>query len=399
MALTFATKFWIKLGLTSVGGPAAQIAALEDEAVQRQQWLTSEQFSKALGLCLFLPGPEAQQLVAWIAWRMAGWPAAAWASFLFIFPGLVLTGVAATLYHYGQQLPGLEFGLLGARAAIAGIIIVLSTRLFKATLVDETRKGAAVVSLLATLFGVPFFFTAIVAGFYAWYVRPADEEPLGPVSDTLKLALQKTLKALLPLGVIFLILWGVFGHHHGVVQLSEVSLLAVLTSFGGAYAALNLWRVRADHYHWLKEGVFGDALVAGEITPGPLLLAGSFVGMLAGWRGYLIEGQPMLGAAIGLILPAIFTFVPSTLIILSFADLVDEGVTDRRFHDVIGMMSAVATGAILALGISLLLGGFNALWLNLFIAGLVVWVKLRWDVKVPWLVLAGALISWFAHRN
>ncbi|MEI6461487.1 MAG: chromate transporter, partial [Verrucomicrobiota bacterium] len=57
---------WLRLGATSLGGPAAQIATLEQECVEKRSWLSQEQFSRALGLCMFLPGPEAQQLVAWI---------------------------------------------------------------------------------------------------------------------------------------------------------------------------------------------------------------------------------------------------------------------------------------------------------------------------------------------
>ena len=394
----FAMGFWVKLGLTSVGGPAAHIAALEQEAVERRGWLSAEQFSKALGLCLFLPGPEAQQLVAWIAWRQAGWVAAALASFLFILPGLLLTGGAAWLYHLGQHVVGVEDFLLGARAAIAGIILILSSRLLKATTPDNVRRGAAAISLVAVLFSVPFVFIAVVAGCYAWFIRPEEEAQVEVISAPLRLALQKTGRFLLPVFIAFLLLWAILGHAHGIVQLTEVSLLAVLTSFGGAYAALNLWRVRAEGYHWLPEGNFGDALVAGEITPGPLLLAGSFVGGVAGLGGFLIEGHPYAGAVIGVLIPAIFTFVPSTLVILGFAHMADEGIVDRRFHDVIGMMAAVAAGAIMALGLTLLTGGHNTLWLNLVIATVMAVLKLKTQISVPWLVGLGALMGWLAHR-
>jgi chromate transporter len=394
----FALAFWLKLGFTSVGGPAAQIAAIEQEAVQRRFWLSPEQFSKALGLCLFLPGPEAQQLVAWVAWRQAGWRAAAAATLLFILPGLLLTGGAAWLYFLGQHIVGVENLMLGARAAIAGIIITLSVNLIKATAIDPVRRGAAAISLVSVLFSVPFAFIAVVAGAYAWFIRPDDEAEVAPISVSLKEAVQKTWKFLLPVFGLFLLLWAIFGHAHGIVQLSEVSLLAVLTSFGGAYAALNLWRGRAEGYHWMPEGNFGDALVAGEIMPGPLLLAGSFVGVVAGLNGLLIEGHPYLGAVVGLLLPAIFTFVPSTLIILGFAHMADEGIVDARFHDVIGMIAAVASGAILALGLTLLTGGHNALGFNLIVAGFIAALKYKTQISVPWLVGLGAIIGWFLHR-
>jgi chromate transporter len=58
---SFPFLFWLRMGLLSWGGPGAQIALLEQECVQKRGWLTAEAFTRALGLCLILPGPEAQQ--------------------------------------------------------------------------------------------------------------------------------------------------------------------------------------------------------------------------------------------------------------------------------------------------------------------------------------------------
>jgi len=138
-----------------------------------------------------------------------------------------------------------------------------------------------------------------------------------------------------------------------VVRLTEVALLAVLLSFGGAYAALGYWRQRADGFGWLPDAKFGNALIVGEATPGPLLLAGSFIGAVAGWQGQLGLPPGWLGGLVGLALPALFTFGPSTVLVLAFAEVAGEGVTDRPLHDAIGMVAAAAAGAVLTLALGL----------------------------------------------
>ena len=55
-------RVWTRIGATGFGGPAGQIALMHDEIVERRQWLSDAAFSHALGYCMVLPGPEAQQL-------------------------------------------------------------------------------------------------------------------------------------------------------------------------------------------------------------------------------------------------------------------------------------------------------------------------------------------------
>lgn len=390
--LTFPFLFWLRMGLLSWGGPSAQIAMLEQECVTKRGWLTLDEFTRALGLCMFLPGPEAQQLVAWTAWRRHGWPGAAMASLLFVLPGLILCGLFAWLYVHGSQWSSAPGVLAGARAAVAGVVIVAGCKLLWRTCAELPRRWAAGLSLAGLWLGAPFLAIAVSAGLFGWYIRPEDEGELAPVADPLRQAIRRVGVSLLPLVGGYLVLWVIFGHAHGYVQLVEVSLFAVLTSFGGAYAALGIWRVRADGLRWLKTENFGDALVMGEATPGPLLLAGSFVGFLAGYQAHLFADGGVFMGIVGLVTVAIFTFIPSTLLILGFAPLAEEGVGDRRFHDVLGMVSAVAAGAILYLGLTVALSVF-------FSPGLMVvtlaasFLFYKQKVSVPVLVAGGAGIG------
>ena len=73
--LSQSVRIWSKVGLLSFGGPAAQIALMHREIVDRQNWLSEAQFLNALNFCMLLPGPEAMQLATYAGWRQwsVGW--------------------------------------------------------------------------------------------------------------------------------------------------------------------------------------------------------------------------------------------------------------------------------------------------------------------------------------
>jgi len=347
---------------------------------------------------MFLPGPEAQQLVAWIAWRTHGWRGAALATVGFVLPGLLACGALAWVYAFGHGWELLPSVFAGARAAVAGVVLVVGVKMLLRTCEAIPRRWAAGLSFGSLCFGAPFVFVALAAGLHGWYVRPEEEEELPPVSNELRIAVARVGRYLWPVIAVYLGLWLWLKHGHGYVQLVEVSLFAVLTSFGGAYAALGIWRVRANTVGWLTEARFGDALVIGEATPGPLLLAGSFVAFVAGFNGALFadHGGVWFGL-LGLVTAAVFTFVPSTLVLLACAPLAEEGVGDRRFHDALGMVAAVAAGAIVFLGASLAWAqGGSPLFLA--ISAGTAWLFYKEQLNVPALVGLGAVIGLFLAR-
>src|SRR5277367_3542989 len=66
--------FFLRLGVTAFGGPAAHIAILEDELVRRRKWLSREKFLDLLGASNLIPGPSSSELAIHIGYLCAGWP-------------------------------------------------------------------------------------------------------------------------------------------------------------------------------------------------------------------------------------------------------------------------------------------------------------------------------------
>ena len=63
---------FLRIGLLSFGGPAAQIALMHRMLVEERNWLTERQFLQRLSFCMLLPGPEAMQLATYAGWRLRG---------------------------------------------------------------------------------------------------------------------------------------------------------------------------------------------------------------------------------------------------------------------------------------------------------------------------------------
>ena len=94
---------YLKIGLLSFGGPAGQIALMQDEVAERNKWCDAEAFQRGLNVSMLLPGPEAQQLATWLGWRLHGLRGGLAAGLSFILPGAVLMiGLAWIAAAYGE---------------------------------------------------------------------------------------------------------------------------------------------------------------------------------------------------------------------------------------------------------------------------------------------------------
>ncbi|MDX9969302.1 MAG: chromate transporter, partial [Hydrogenophaga sp.] len=107
---------FLRLGLTSFGGPVAHLAYFRREFVERRAWMNESQFAQLLALCQFLPGPASSQLGASIGLLRAGWAGALAAFLAFTLPSAVL------LFALAAWLPSVS-GPVGD-AALHGLKLV-----------------------------------------------------------------------------------------------------------------------------------------------------------------------------------------------------------------------------------------------------------------------------------
>ncbi|MBH9551944.1 chromate transporter [Inhella gelatinilytica] len=243
-----ALRFWVLLGWVSFGGPAAQIALMHRELVERRRWVDEARFQHALAYCMTLPGPEAQQLATYLGWALHGrWMGLA-AGLLFILPGWGLMMALGWLYMTQGQEPLWQALLAGLKPAIVALVAWAAWRMARRSLTHPGAWGVAGLSAGALALGAPYPLILVGAIAYAllrpagWQSAPADPREIPGGVTAPEALLRRTALGL----VVALGLWGLplvglmwlYGADGFLVQSAVFFTQAALVTFGGAYAVL-----------------------------------------------------------------------------------------------------------------------------------------------------------------
>ncbi len=361
-----AVRVWLRIGLLSFGGPAAQIAVMHKEIVEQRAWVSDRRFLHALNFCTLLPGPEAQQLATYLGWLMHGVRGGLAAGLLFILPGALVMLALSAIYAGFGQVPIVAALFFGLKAAVLVLVIEALLRLARRALKGPLPRILAAVAFIALFaFAVPFPLVVLAAGLVGFLLRdqfaPASQ---GTAKDGPPAALDALLAAdpgrmarlapgawragLLAIGLWLLPVAGLWVAGAGVF--ADVALffskMAVLT-FGGAYAVL-AWVAQeaVQHYGWLTARDMLAGLGLAETMPGPLILVLQFVGFLAGHQGH-----GMLGGVAASLLTLWVTFVPCFAWIFLGAPLVERMHGQAALSGALAAVTAAVVGVIANLSV------------------------------------------------
>ena len=338
------TRVFARIGVLSFGGPAAQIALMHDALVEREKWLTEDDFLRALSFCMLLPGPEAMQLATYAGWRLKGTVGGLIAGALFVLPGAFVVLALALGYAYYSDLDWVQGAFLGIKAAVILVVIQALMRLSKKALktpLSWALASAAFVAIFAI--GVPF--PLIIAAAAAIGLTQATKGS-GLAAPMTHAHLPKTIALwgalwIAPIAVAFAL---------QAEFLTDIGLffskMAVVT-FGGAYAVLAyMTQEVVQNYGWLSTSQMIDGLGLAETTPGPLILVTEFVGFLAGFQER--------GVNTGLIAAALtlwVTFIPCFLWIFAGAPYVEHLANAPRIDAALKAVTAAVVGVIANLSV------------------------------------------------
>ncbi|MFK7860856.1 MAG: chromate efflux transporter [Granulosicoccus sp.] len=347
--LAEATQVWWRIGILSFGGPAAQIALMHKEVVEKRQWLSEQQFLNALSFCMLLPGPEAMQLATYAGWRLHGTPGGLVAGLLFVIPGAVVIMALALTYSIFGDVPLVSALFYGIKAAVLVIVIEALVRVSKKALTQRLHWVIAAFAFIGIFFlSIPYPLIILGAGLLGWFVGHTSNED--PVNNSEQLTTGKFLHTV----ITGLAIWWIpllalvwLGAPALLVDVGKFfSTLAVVT-FGGAYAVLAyMAQDVVVQFGWLNAGEMIDALGLAETTPGPLILVTQFVGFLAGFR----EGGLLLGFTAALV-SLWATFAPCFLWIFAGAPYIDRISNQPRLRGALQAITAAVVGVILNLSI------------------------------------------------
>jgi chromate transporter len=115
--------FFLRLGLTAFGGPAAHIAIMEDELVRRRRWLSRESFLDLPGASSLIPGPSSSELAIHIGYLRGGWTGLLVAGWCFILPAAIIVGALACLYVRFGALPAVSAILYAVKPVVIAIVL------------------------------------------------------------------------------------------------------------------------------------------------------------------------------------------------------------------------------------------------------------------------------------
>ena len=349
LTLSQAGREYLKVGLLSFGGPAAQIALMHKVFVEDRKWLTEKQYLSALNFCMLLPGPEAMQLSAYIGWRLHGVAGGLLAGLLFILPGALIIACLAIFYVYFGDLAWLKAAFLGVKAAVIVIVIQALIRVSKKALLGVLHCSVAIFAFIGIfVLEIPYPLIVIISGVLGFIY--SDMTPDNTDITTLSISLPQTILTFTLWLMIWLVPLMIMGWMTNWGFLYEVgaffSKLATVT-FGGAYAVLAYMSQEVVFdLGWLTAPQMMDALGFAETTPGPLILVTEFVGFVAGYKQ---AGLPLAFAAAFAVLWA--TFAPCFLWIFVGAPYIEWISAQPRLKGALSTITAAVVGVILSLSI------------------------------------------------
>jgi chromate transporter len=302
-------RVFLKLGLTSFGGPVAHIGYFREEFVVRRGWLDDAAFSDLVALCQFLPGPASSQVGFSIGLIRAGYlgALAAWTGFT------LPSAIALLLFAYGSTALGgsVGLGLLHGLKLVAVAIVAQAIWGMARTLCpDRQRASIAAIATLIALFGASSGsqIAAILFGGIAGLLLCRSPSPASagaivvPVSPNVAIA-SLVIFVLLLLGLPLL---RGLGSSPGVALFDAFYRSGALV-FGGGHVVLPLLRSAFVAPGWVSDDTFLAGYGAAQAIPGPLFTFAAFLGAVA-------EPSPhgVTGAALGLI----GIFLPGFLVLI-----------------------------------------------------------------------------------
>ena len=373
-----ALGYWWKLGLTSFGGPAGQIAMLHDEVVVNRRWISEKRFLHALNYCMVLPGPEAQQLVTYIGWLMHGVRGGVIAGTLFVLPSLVIL-IALTWLYLAFGETAIVMGIFAAiKPVVVAIIAHAVFRIGSRSLRHPVLWAIAGVATIAMLISGALFplilAVAVVVGMVGSRVAPRvfdgggghtpaakaggpaiidDKTATPPHARISSWRLVRTIATSLaawfvPVGA----LWLALGPDSSLVEMALFFSGAALLTFGGAYAVLPYVFHGAVSAGWATPAQMVDGLALGETTPGPLIMFVSFVGFVGGFGGeFLGAGTSWVSGILAAIVATWFTFLPSFFFILAGGPYVEATRNRTAFAGPLTAINAAVVGVVLSLAL------------------------------------------------
>ncbi len=286
---------FLRLGLTSFGGPIAHLGYFRTEFVERRRWLDDRSYSDLVALCQFLPGPASSQVGMALGLSRAGWLGAlmAWAGFT------LPSAFALIAFAYGIS----RYGNLAASGAVHGLKVVAVAvvaqavwGMAKSLCPDRQRAGLAIFAALLTLL-LPSALAQVGAialcGLVGWGLLK-QAQPQGPTHVGYGVTRRAGMVALV-LFAALLVGLPLLASTSGSAPWGPIDGVyrAGALVFGGGHVVLPLLQSTLVPAGAVSDDYFLAGYGAAQAVPGPLFTFAAYLGAvmqgpLSGWAGGLV---------------------------------------------------------------------------------------------------------------
>ncbi|WP_312843801.1 chromate efflux transporter [Diaphorobacter nitroreducens] len=374
---------FLRLGLTSFGGPVAHLGYFREEFVARRRWLTEDAYADLVALCQFLPGPASSQVGLALGLRQAGWGGALAAWLGFTLPSALVMALLGLGLVAGQGLvpAGMLHGLkVAAVAVVAQAVWGMARSLCRGPARLLLMVLACALALLwpGVVGQVGAMLVAGLAGLGLWGRAGAMPAPpsqgglaagVRPRTGALLLAAFAALLVLLPLAARA---WP-----QGWLVLADAFYRAGALVFGGGHVVLPLLQAEVVATGWVAADDFLAGYGLAQAVPGPLFTFAAFLGAAAGHGA-----GGWLGAAVCLVA----IFVPAFLLVAGALPFWDRLRHNARARAALAGVNAAVVGLLLA-------ALYHPVWTSAIHApadlalALAAFAALVWARVPPWLVV------------
>tara|TARA_R110002049_G_scaffold86358_4_gene219713 strand:- start:1759 stop:2967 length:1209 start_codon:yes stop_codon:yes gene_type:complete len=378
---------FLRLGLTSFGGPIAHLGYFRNEFVTQRQWVTDRSYADLVALCQFLPGPASSQVGIALGLQRSGYSGAlaAWAGFT-LPSAIALILFALGIASYGDAIgSGVLHGLKVVAVAVVAQAVwgMARSHCLDSARVTIMAAAACFVLLMPTAWSqIGVIVLAAIIGLLIFNPEQGDDHD--PISINVRPKV----------GLLWLTLF--FGLLLGLPLLTAMfpsQTLSMIDAFyrtgslvfGGGHVVLPLLQAEVVTSGWVSNDSFLAGYGAAQAVPGPLFTFSAFLGALmngapTGWLGGLI---------------CLFViFVPSFLLVFGVLPFWERLRCSVRTQAALSGINAAVVGLLLA-------ALYQPVWTSAihvpldFGLALIALVALMFWKLPPWLVVASSgMISW-----
>lgn len=365
---------FLKLGLTSFGGPIAHLGYFRNEFVERRRWLDERAYADLVGLCQFLPGPASSQVGIALGLSRAGYAGAVVAWTAFTLP----SAIALVLFAYGLSSLGDAVGrgwLHGLKVAAVAVVALAILGMARKLTPDRERAMVAGIAAIIAL-AVPSAWGQIGAIIFGGLTGAAllrNDRPVDHMQLPMPVGRVEGAAALLGFAILLLGLPLIAAATNNQnIHLFDTFYRVGSLVFGGGHVILPLLQAEVVP-GWVSNDAFLAGYGAAQAVPGPLTTFAAYLGAIIG--GWKIAALCLVAA-----------FLPSFLLVIGVLPFWDQLRRTQSVQAALLGVNAAVVGLLLA-------AFYNPVWITGIITrgdfglALVAFLLLfLWDTP-PWLVV------------